>query len=157
MKLDLIASTSKSSFNIPIVRIEYIHVLNRQSHTKYLKFMLYIFKFSSVHWGITPPPLPPPIPHTHIKTPLPSFLPSPLLNLQTVQAPFLINPPPYILVFRDPPKNWIFQWTPIFFILNPSHLFKVTKLLFKISQFKFLVTAGKTSLFISFVIKCFMY
>ena len=45
-----------------------------------------LFELHSVHWGVNPP---------HSKTP--SFLPSPLaLNLQTVQTPFLGNPPLYI-------------------------------------------------------------
>ena len=48
----------------------------------------FFFKFCtthSVHWGINPPS----------KIPLPSFLPRPPLNQQTVQAaPFLGNPPP---------------------------------------------------------------
>ena len=39
----------------------------------------------SVHWGMNAPPPPQ-------KHPL-SFLPSPPLNWQTVQAPFLGNPP----------------------------------------------------------------
>ena len=60
---------------------------------------------------------------------LPSFLPSPPLNLQTVQAPLFRQSPPYILVFRahPPPKNQIFQLTPKtlkLFILNPILSFK---------------------------------
>ena len=43
------------------------------------------------------------------KTPLPSFLPSPLLNIQTVQAPFLGNPLLYISFSWTPaPKSQIF-------------------------------------------------
>ena len=48
---------------------------------------------NSVHWGINPT----------LKNTTPSFLPSHPLNLQTVQAPFLGTPPPYISVFREPP------------------------------------------------------
>ena len=64
---------------------------------------------------------------------------------------------PYILIFRDPPpKNRIFQWTPIvlkFFIFNPTPSFKkVSKFLVKISQFKFLVMTEK----IFFVYKLFL-
>ena len=51
--------------------------------------------------GITPPP--------------PSFLPSPPLNLQTVQAPFWAIPPLYW--FFENPKNK-------FFIINPILSFK---------------------------------
>ena len=46
----------------------------------------------SVNWGINPP---------QKKQPAP-FLPSPPLNRQTVQAPFLGNPSS-LLVFREPP------------------------------------------------------
>ena len=81
----------------------------------------FLFKFCtphSVHWGIKPPS----------KIPLPSFLPRPPLNQQTVQAPFLCNPPPSKLIFREPsPKSRIFQWTLKilkFFILNAILSFK---------------------------------
>ena len=56
----------------------------------------------SVRWGINPAS----------KTPPSSFSPSPLLNLQTVQAPLFRQSPPSILVFlltSPPPKNQIFQ------------------------------------------------
>ena len=44
-----------------------------------------MYGYHSVHWGIKPP----------LKN-TPPFLPSPPLNLQTLQAPFLRNPPFYI-------------------------------------------------------------
>ena len=51
-----------------------------------------------------------------------------------------VNHPPLKIGFFN------FQWTPIiikFFILNPSHLLKVTKFLVRIPQFKFLVMTEK--------------
>ena len=62
-------------------------------HLKYLILEI-LYTFHSVHWGINPTP------QKHH----PLFLakPPPPLNLQTVQAPFLDNPP-YILAFREPP------------------------------------------------------
>ena len=48
------------------------------------------------------------------------------LNLQTVQSPFLDNPPPWFFV-NHPPKSQIVQWTPKilkFFILKPILSFK---------------------------------
>ena len=112
MKLDLIASTSKSSFNIPIVRIEYIHVLNRQSHTKYLKFMLYIIKFSSVNWGITPPP-PPPHTHTHKNT-TPLFFAKPPLKSANCSSPFFNQSPPIYWFLVTPLKIGFFSEPPYF-------------------------------------------
>ena len=55
---------------------------------------------NSVHWGSNPPP--PPFPRQ--KHHLASSCQAPLLNLQTVQAPFLVNPPS-VLVFHELPKN----------------------------------------------------
>ena len=71
-----------------------------------------------------------------------SELPSPPLNLQTVQAPFLSNPPS-ISVFREllTLKVGFFSESPkylSFASLTPSHLLKVTKFLVKTSQFEFL-------------------
>ena len=73
--------------------------------------------------------------HPLLKNTPPSFSPSPVLNLQTVQTPCLGNLP-YILFLLvtppPPPKIWIFQWIPIIliFLLNPaSLLLKVIKLL----------------------------
>ena len=59
----------------------------------------------------------------------PSFSPSPLLNLKTIQAhSFEAISPPYILDFLELSlKNRIFQSNPIilkFFILNPIRSFK---------------------------------
>ena len=49
-------------------------------------------------------------------------------NLQTVQAPFLGNPPLYVgFSWTYPLKSRIFQWTPKmlkFFIFNPVSYFK---------------------------------
>ena len=67
-----------------------------------------------------------------------SCQPSPL-NQQTVQAPFLGNPPS---------KSLFFQWTPKilkFLSLIPSYLLKVTKFLGNISQFEFLVMTEKNN------------
>ena len=81
------------------------------------------------------------------KTLLSSFLPSPPVNQQTVEAPPFLGNSPHILVFGDPPsKSQIFQWTPKvlkFFILNTILSFKVTKFLGTISQFEFLVITEK--------------
>ena len=79
----------------------------------------------SVHW-VSPPPLKKK--KKKKKAPFPSFLPSPLLNLQTDQAPpFLSNPPfLYIGFLWTHPKNCIFLWTPIvskIFIQNPISSF----------------------------------
>ena len=50
---------------------------------------------------------------TPIKNTTPSFSPSPLLNLQTFQAPLSRQSP---LILREPPpKNRIFQGTPIIY------------------------------------------
>ena len=48
----------------------------------------------SRHWGINPPPL---------KNTTPSFLPSPPVNQQTVQAPLFRQFPLYIGFLRPPP------------------------------------------------------
>ena len=53
----------------------------------------------SVHWGLTP----------LLKNVAPSFLPSPLLNLQTIQATFLGDSPPKIAFFMHLPRNRIFH------------------------------------------------
>ena len=73
----------------------------------------------SVHWGLSPPQ----------KHQLLFFLPNLLLNLQTIQALLLRHFASNILIFHapPPPKNRIFQWTPIllkFFIFNPIPSFK---------------------------------
>ena len=95
---------------------------------------------NSVHWGINPT----------LKNTTPSFLPSHPLNLQTVQAPFLGTPPPYISVFREPPpKTQIFPWTPKiskFSSFTPYYILKVTKFLVRISQFEFLVMTEQSIL-----------
>ena len=72
----------------------------------------------------------------------------PPLILQTVQAPFLINPL-YIRFSWTLPKKRDFQWTPKlskFFIFKPSYLLKVTKFLIEISQFEFLVMTEQSIL-----------
>ena len=84
---------------------------------------------------------------TPLKNTIHSFLPRSLpLNLQTVQAPFLSNPPS-ILVFREPSLKVGFFSEPqkyqSFSSLTPSYLLKVTKFLVKISQFEFLVMTEK--------------
>ena len=48
--------------------------------------------FHNLHWGINLP----------LKTPTLSFLPSPLLNLQIVQAPFFKQSLPIYLFFVNP-------------------------------------------------------
>ena len=80
---------------------------------------------------------------TPLKNTIHSLLPRSLpLNLQTVQAPFLSNPPS-ILVFREPSLKVGFFSEPqkyqSFSSLTPSYLLKVTKFLVEISQFEFLV------------------
>ena len=88
----------------------------------------------------------------------PSFLLSPPLNQQTVQAPRFQAISHYILVFQDqnpPPKSQLFQWTPKilkFLSLIPSYYSKVTKFLGKISQFEFLAMTEKNI----FVYKLFL-
>ena len=84
---------------------------------------------------------------TPLKNTTPSFLPSsPLLNLQTVQVPFLSNPPS-ILVFHETSLKVGFFSEPqkyqSFSSLTPSYLLKVTKFLVEISQFEFLVMTEK--------------
>ena len=87
------------------------------------QFSLLFGIYHSVHRGINPPS----------KTPLPSFLPSPPLNLQTVQAPLFKYCPLYIgFSWTPPPKSWIFQWAPKIskcFILNPILSFKSNEIL----------------------------
>ena len=84
---------------------------------------------------------------TPLKNTIHSLLPRSLpLNLQTVQAPFLSNPPS-ILVFREPSLKVGFFSEPqkyqSFSSLTPSYLLKVTKFLVEISQFEFLVMTEK--------------
>ena len=67
-----------------------------------------------------------------LKNTTPSFLPSPPLNLQTVQALFFRQSPLYIGFSWTPLKDWIFQWTPKllrFFIVNSILSFKSNKIL----------------------------
>ena len=88
----------------------------------------------SVHWGIPPPQKHHPL--------IPAKLT--LLNLQTVQVPFLRNPSS-ILVFREPSLKVGFFSEPqkyqSFSSLIPSYL--LTKFLLEISQFEFLVMTEK--------------
>ena len=83
---------------------------------------------------------------TPLENTSPSFLPSPLLNLKTVQAPFLSNPLS-ILVFREPSLKVEFFSEPqkyqSFSSLTPSYLLKVSEFLVEISQFEFLVMTEK--------------
>ena len=89
-----------------------------------------------MQWGINPPSKTPPLLSCQV---------FPSLNLQTVPAPFLINPIS-ILVFCEPSLNMEFfsepqkyQFTP----LTQSYLLKVTKFLVEISQFEFLIMTEK--------------
>ena len=81
-----------------------------------LKLSLFL-PWHSVHWV-----------SALLKTTNPSFLPSPLIDVKTVQAPlFLGNSSLYIGFLWISPENQIFQWTPLvlkFFILNPIPSFK---------------------------------
>ena len=81
-----------------------------------------ILSWSIVYTGVsTPPPS---------KTPLHSLwsCPPPLIyKLSTPSPPFRQFPPLYWLSVNHPPKNWIFQLTPIIlklFIINPISSFK---------------------------------
>ena len=56
----------------------------------------------SVNWGFSPPPPPPQKHH-------PFFFTKPLLNLETIQPPFLDNSPPICWFFMHPPNNWILR------------------------------------------------
>ena len=93
-------------------------------------------KFHSVHWGISPPhpfkntPSPPP-PLIFAKLPLkPRNCPSP---------PFWAIPQIYWFFMNLPPKL-DFSVNPYnFSSLAPTHLLKVTQILVKFSQFKFLI------------------
>ena len=89
-----------------------------------------------MHWGINPPS----------KTPPPLSCQVPPLNLQTVQAPFLSNPPS-ILVFHEPSRKVGFFSEPqkywSFSPLTQSYILKVTKFLVEISQFEFLIITEK--------------
>ena len=96
-------------------------------------------KNHSVHWRINP----------SLKNTTYSFLLSPHLNLQTVQASpffrqssplywFFVNPTPLkVRFFSEPPKYYSFS------SLSSSYLLKITKFLVKISQFEFLVMTEK--------------
>ena len=93
-----------------------------------------------------------------------SFLPSPLLNLQTVQAPSSRHPPLYISFSWISLKNQIFQEAPKipkFLSLTPYHLLKVGKFLVKISPFKFLIMTEKNvfvyKLFLSLIFHILVY
>ena len=77
--------------------------LGEESATKFWDLIpLYVTITHSVHQSINPFPL---------KNTTPSFLPSPPLNLETVQAlPNFLGNFPSILVFRKlSPKSWIFH------------------------------------------------
>ena len=96
--------------------------------------------FHSVHWGVTP----------LSKTPLSLFHLAPLKYANCPRSLFRQSPSPTIYCFVvfswNPPKNWIFQWTPIIlklFILDPIPSLIVNKFLVKICQFKFLVMNEK--------------
>ena len=76
----------------------------------------------------------------------PLFFAKPLLKSENCPSPLFRQSLTIYWFFVNPPKNRIFQWTPIIlklFILNPIYLLKVTKFLVKISQFKFLVMIEK--------------
>ena len=121
-----------------------------KSSQSQMKVQIGINKQHNVHWGINPPQ----------KHPFPSFLPSPHLNLETVQTlSFLGNPPPLYWFFMTPPaESRIFQWAPKmlkFLILNTILSFtKVTKFLIKISQFEFLVMTEKNIFVFLFINFC---
>ena len=96
---------------------------------------MYLLKVSySMDWGINPPK----------KIPLPSFFPSPLLNLQTVQAPLFRQSPLYIVFCKPPTFSVNFKNTKVFH--HSPHLLKVAKFLVKISQFEFLVMTEQSIL-----------
>ena len=76
----------------------------------------------------------------------PLFFAKSLLKSENCPSPLFRQSLTIYWFFVNPPKNRIFQWTPIIlklFILNPIYLLKVTKFLVKISQFKFLVMIEK--------------
>ena len=68
----------------------------------------------SVHWGLNPTS----------KTSTPSFLPSPFLNLQLIQAPFLGNLSPMYCFFMHFPKSRIFPVNSHIKIYHPQPSFK---------------------------------
>ena len=83
----------------------------------------------SVHWGINPP----------LKNNTHLFFIKPSPKSPNCPSPPFRGFPGTYSFFVTPLKNRILQWTPIlkFFILNSSHLSKITKFSVKISQFKF--------------------
>ena len=94
-----------------------------------------------MHWGINPTP--------PSKTPPLLFRQAPSLKFASCSIS------PCIFVFRDSPKNRIFQWNTIvlsFSALDPSYFLKVTKFLVKISQFKFVVITEKHSAYNLFMV-----
>ena len=90
------------------------------------------FKIVIVYIGVSTP----------LKNTTFSFLPSSLLlNLQTVQAPFLSNPPSILVFDETSLKVEFFSETPKYqslSFLTPFYLLKVTKYLVEISHFEFL-------------------
>ena len=92
------------------------------------------------------------------RTPPPSFSPSHLLNLKTVQALLFRQVSLYIGFLLDPPfplKIEFFSEPPYylnFSSLTTSHLLKVTKFFVKFSRFKILVMTKKNI----FVYKLFL-
>ena len=80
-------------------------------------------------------------------TPPPSFLSSPPLNWQTVQALCFRQAPLYIRFSWTPPLKVGFSVKPqnnkSFSSITPSYIVKVTKLLVKISQFEFIDMTDK--------------
>ena len=97
---------------------------------RYMTHYAFLYTFFMVYEKLVCMEASPPPPS---KTPLPSSLVKPPLNLQTVQAPSHL--------FRQAPLYNSFYEN--LSSLIPSHLLKVSKKVSKISQFKFFVKTEK--------------
>ena len=98
---------------------------------RYMTHYAFLYTFFMVYEKLVCMEASPPPPPS--KTPLPSSLVKPPLNLQTVQAPSHL--------FRQAPLYNSFYEN--LSSLIPSHLLKVSKKVSKISQFKFFVKTEK--------------
>ena len=88
-----------------------------------------------------------------LKTIPPLFLTKPPLNLQTVQAPFLGNPPSILTFCELPLKIGLFGEPKniSFSLLTPSYPLNVIKFLIKIFRFEFLVMIEKNIVYQQFL------
>ena len=84
--------TVRAVFCLIFMHFLALYILKGQFHIFSCQRYGFFENRDSVHLGVNPP-------QKHH----PLFLPSPLLNPKTVEAPRFLDNPPYVLVFREPP------------------------------------------------------